>query len=603
MVYRLVTKARFEPVPMKRVFSFCLTALLALTALLSASCQSDKRTGQLLQQADSLIKIRPDSMRTVLQAWADSMSREPEQVRMRYRLLCVKADDKAYVPHTSDSLILPLVRYYRSRRDKSLLPEALYYAGRTYSDLKDAPLALEYYQQAIDVMTQEKLTDYDLMSRIYSQMGELFIYQRLYKEAPGVIRKAYECDLILKDSASLVFDLRDIGRVFAITDQPDSAVWYYNQAAKVAMQMKDYPLRNMVYREFAGFQNKWGNYAEAYRMLQISKTTLDSTSFPPFYNNMARYFHFTNQFDSAIYYYKKELSLNSLFHKAGACEGLADIAHLRGDDALAFHLLKQHILYNDSLRKSIRTEEINKIRASYNYQKYEHENKMLRKKSFQRKIIFLASISLTLILLLAGTALWQKHKRKEQIMLLQQAKLKRMQERQFQFSQAQIASNKKKIEELAAQLHEAQRANDLLHENLLQAQKELVEKKNAQIKAIQAFSESSLNKLQQTDTWKKLHHSGNNETIHLSASEWSELKETVNAAYPEFIKRLNELAKLSEMELQVCILTKLNVPLSRIAYAVCRSRQGISSIRERLYKKLSGKKGKPKDCDDLIRNL
>ena len=59
----------------KSIASFCLATLLALTALLSASCQTDKRTGQLLQQADSLIKIRPDSMRTVLQAWADSMSR------------------------------------------------------------------------------------------------------------------------------------------------------------------------------------------------------------------------------------------------------------------------------------------------------------------------------------------------------------------------------------------------------------------------------------------------------------------------------------------------------------------------------------------------
>ena len=39
----------------KSIASFCLATLLALTALLSASCQTDKRTGQLLQQADSLI--------------------------------------------------------------------------------------------------------------------------------------------------------------------------------------------------------------------------------------------------------------------------------------------------------------------------------------------------------------------------------------------------------------------------------------------------------------------------------------------------------------------------------------------------------------------
>lgn len=154
---------------MKRVFSFCLTALLAMAGLLLASCQTDKRTGQLLQQADSLIKIRPDSMRTVLQAWADSMSREPEQVRMRYRLLCIKADDKAYVPHTSDSLIRPLADYYASVGDPHLLPEALYYAGRVCRDLGDSPQALDYFKRSLDAMEGNDRPE--LRGKVYSQQA------------------------------------------------------------------------------------------------------------------------------------------------------------------------------------------------------------------------------------------------------------------------------------------------------------------------------------------------------------------------------------------------------------------------------------------------
>lgn len=206
--------------------------------VLLASCGADRDSVRLLQQADSLLNVRPDSMKAVLGTWVDSIGHCPERVRMYYNLLRVKADDKVYVTHTSDSLILSIVRYYREQRDKTHLPEALYYAGRTYSDLKDAPRALEYYQRAIDVMEREELTDYNLLSRIYSQMGTLFFYQELYDELPGVLRKAYQCDLILKDSANLVFDLRDIGRSFAVRERQDSADWYYRRAIAMAQQIK-----------------------------------------------------------------------------------------------------------------------------------------------------------------------------------------------------------------------------------------------------------------------------------------------------------------------------------------------------------------------------
>lgn len=376
--------------------------IILFVVVLLASCGADRDSVRLLQQADSLLNVRPDSMKAVLGTWVDSIGHCPERVRMYYNLLRVKADDKAYVTHTSDSLILSIVRYYREQRDKTHLPEALYYAGRTYSDLKDAPRALEYYQRAINVMEHEELTDYNLLSRIYSQMGTLFFYQELYDELPGVLRKAYQCDLILKDSANLVFDLRDIGRSFAAVERQDSADWYYRRAIAMAQQIKNDVLRNMLYREFAGFCIKLGKYAEAYEMLQIGRITIDSLGLPPFYANMARYYFCTNRLDSAAYYYEKELASNSLLHKAGAYESLANIAHRQGNDAKAWSLLQQHVLYKDSLQNIIRTETMNKIDALYNYKKYEQENKELKSKELQRKFLLFLSLSLTLIVLLLG---------------------------------------------------------------------------------------------------------------------------------------------------------------------------------------------------------
>ena len=163
------------------------------------------------------------------------------------------------------------------------------------------------------------------------------------------------------------------------------------------------------------------------------------------------------------------------------------------------------MLYEDSLQQIIRTEIINKIDALYNYQQYKQENITLKQQTFRQKSLLFSIILSLLFLLSIGIVFWQKHKRKEQNILLQQEKLKRLQEEQYQYSQTQIEENNKKINNLSILLQDAKQTNDKLRQNLLQAQKELIEKTNIQLKAAQAIKESSWINLQQTNVWKKLH--------------------------------------------------------------------------------------------------
>ena len=62
---------------------------------------------------------------------------------MYYHLLTIKAEDKLYTRHTSDSLINLIVKFYDEHGDKNKLIEAYYYQGSVYRDLHDAPSALE----------------------------------------------------------------------------------------------------------------------------------------------------------------------------------------------------------------------------------------------------------------------------------------------------------------------------------------------------------------------------------------------------------------------------------------------------------------------------
>lgn len=112
---------------MKQLF-FLLLLLLAVFA----SCGGDRRAEALLASADSLADVDADSARRLLGSLRDEMESSSRSVRNHYALLCIKADDKAYIRQTSDSAILRLVDYYEHGGDERLLPVAYYYAGRAY---------------------------------------------------------------------------------------------------------------------------------------------------------------------------------------------------------------------------------------------------------------------------------------------------------------------------------------------------------------------------------------------------------------------------------------------------------------------------------------
>ena len=92
------------------IHPFCCSLLLVLLLLGFCACGHGSYPSVLLR-ADSLASVAPDSARVLLARWADSAGHAPERVRMYHRLLTIKAADKAYVRHTSDSLIKKVVAY------------------------------------------------------------------------------------------------------------------------------------------------------------------------------------------------------------------------------------------------------------------------------------------------------------------------------------------------------------------------------------------------------------------------------------------------------------------------------------------------------------
>ena len=89
----------------------------------------------------------------------------------------------------------------------------------------------------------------------------------------------------------------------------------------------------------------------------------------------------------------------------------------------------------------------------------------------------------------------------------------------------------------------------------------------------------------------------------LSESEWSELFMLIDATYPNFNSRLLELcSRISQEELRICYLVKVNIPVKKIAILMNITSSGVSQCRRRLYKKLT-KEAENATCAPLLMSV
>ena len=102
----------------------------------------------------------------------------------------------------------------------------------------------------------------------------------------------------------------------------------------------------------------------------------------------------------------------------------------------------------------------------------------------------------------------------------------------------------------------------------------------------------------------RLFHCARAEELKVTDEDWAELRKYVTEQYPKLIPTLYEkVPKLSEIELQISMLVKINVSITDIAYLVNRTKQAITVSRSRLYKKITGEEGSAEQFDNWVENF
>lgn len=82
--------------------------------------------------------------------------------------------------------------------------------------------------------------------------------------------------------------------------------------------------------------------------------------------------------------------------------------------------------------------------------------------------------------------------------------------------------------------------------------------------------------------------------------DWVRFQTMIDSLSDGFSHRLLSAHKLSEQELRVCLLIKVQFKPSEIALLTAHSKEAITSTRRRLYKKMTGLDGVPEMLDELI---
>ena len=296
---------------------------IVMSAVLLCGCGGNPKAVELLARADSLMDVRPDSALTLLNEGIAVMDDSPESLRMRYCLLQAKAQNKAFLPFTSDSLMLAVADYYDRHGTPNNRMLAHYLLGCVYRDMEEAPRAIDCYLDAVaEADTTVAGCDFATLGCIYSQMAWLYHKQLLIANEISARRESAHCSLKANDTLNAIYEQGIMAGSYILLNKKDSA------ELLLCETMRQYHIQGYDQLYLTISQTLMYLYAEQPDHLLDLKQLIDNFEaesdlfdehheLPPskrqFYYYKGKYYETINRLDSAEYYYRKVYRPNMSF--------------------------------------------------------------------------------------------------------------------------------------------------------------------------------------------------------------------------------------------------------------------------------------------------
>ena len=520
-----------------------------------------------------------------------------------YSLMRVKAEDKAYIVHKTDTVMLRLIDYYEEEGDKRRLPQVYYYAGRVYADMYDNDRALPYFQKVVEMADSSSTLYY----KAQTQMGYIFLYQGLYKKGFNAFSKAYKYNKVKGNKLNQADNLCGMANCLQRMNGYKQAMQYFQQALILTREIGDKSYEAEIIGQIAYnyYLNK--EYAVALEYARQALTSVDSIGARPIYAIAADIYNKVGKEDSAVILYNKLYALDDVYAKHRASKRLGRYYLEYKDMAKAALFLDEYDRYTDSIQAIIQTETVAKIDAVYNYNIREEENERLKEEIITDRFIITVAAVLVIAAILAVLALIQYSKKKRLAERIKYENEKRYLNSLYEQSSKFISDNNSKIEALKQELAASASKNESLAA-ALKAKEEQLSNLNMMAEIRTKNRELAAAGLENSDIRTKIFTLLNDNTTvnfgkKLTAEDWQLLDEEINSHYPEFKERISELCKISDSEYKVCLLLKIGVSPKDIATLTIKTKSAISVMRKRLYTKAFGNDATPEMWNEFIRSL
>lgn len=562
----------------------CIKKLIPAIILctLSISCQNTN-TNSIFSRSEKLIDDNPDSSIILLDELRASYNKLSKAEQMKLELLSARAQNKAYILFSTDSVMQKVCDYYDNHGTMEQKVESHYLLGCSYRDMGDFVQALQCFTDAISFSNDDTELQC-LLSRIYAQMSVLYKAQHSPINEFNILQKAIKSALAAGDTLAALNYYDYTSGPLLIMNQLDSALKVCRIAKKeykrrgmktdaayvipleVDILLKKNEINNVAsliaeYERESGFFDCHGNIEKGREL---------------FYELKARYYEQTELYDSALFYYSRVLeNEQNLDCREAAYKGLTSITKKQKRFSQSVIYAEKYCDANDSSAIKRSSEEINRMNAIYNYNNILKKKEHAELESLKYRIVFLYTL-VFLIILGFGLYIYISKRKKEY--------RKKLQTKNIEYS-ILINRYETATSELKSLKENTSSAIKRKEEELIKLQTE-IKKHNDNIINIYDDERAFLNS-PYINNLHKLSCKG----VPISQSEIEELLKTTEKEIPIFYHRIINSDKLSGKEKYICLLIRLNFSPSEIATLLNISMQSVTNLRSSINNKLFNKTG------------
>ena len=529
---------------------------------------------------------------SILQDCIDTTTLTTERDRAIYAVLLSQALDKNYIDLTSDSIIAPAVKYFADvtiNDDTQSVHYAMltnFYLGRIHLNNYALSNSLIHLLKAEQFALH--LNDHLYLGLIYSALAytnnlghnpteDLKYTQLAYNHFKETGIKTYSnyalrdlaiaqnnCHKFNESQISFNMLLNDSSiqndSLFLLSILPQYAKLQYNQSKFDSMKHTILSLDSLGYKYTA---TESALLATAYineNNLANAKSALDNTN-----------------------------NIYSINDSIAILNALIELNLKNNDYKSAYNNLDLFVKIQTKTNYSIWEQSLMGVHRDFVNEQAKNANLEVETQKNQILLIITISVAILFIAIFIIYALRMKNK-------AQKERINRILSEHYQ-SQNLISNAEKRISTLEDLLaNETNKSQSLINE--LAIQKESLQLFTQQAK----LREDATNAIETAEIVARFRKTLSNDS-NPSDNDWEQLDKYINQQFPGFKNVLYKLAKLSEIEYQVCLLLKAKFTPTEITKLVNLSKSGLGNARKRLFVKAFKTDGTASDWDKFIISL